>query len=515
MVVRADGCVFTEFTKNFLICFQSTRTMYHAHNLATWGGNGPLIISIISLVIGYSLAVVQLYACYHFKSLQSLLIIQKRYPKLVIAEAIAVIFWLLFGLPFVTNAAFGATKYGLSTETFNQFKAYELVVSIALLHFSWMAEVIRLWLISYNLHYLHSSQNQQWKSQIDASFARNDWYLKNRNKYGSQKYLIPRAFVCYLCIVAIVEFIHIISYPNEWYFFAAAVDGLLGAVYMLSVFYMYFECRNHDKLRDKLYFHYEIRTTSIVWLISLLLYGCSQMMYLICFYVAANYYLNLFAGLLLVIVGTLSSLGPSLLSTLWIPRKIKWDALWFDERFGTSEVRMAAFVHLDQSLTNALNETLKNEEQFELFIRWMYREFSFEAGLCFIELVQFKEQLIDYIKQKDGNKTQEFDTRYIDLLYHGVPKSSIVFDYDLDGDGMEKFQWIAHLLFEKYVRVDAEFEINICHALRSKYIKLDEQNWNIELNEFVNVFEKIIVEMFFFMLQSFARYQTHAMKAPS
>ena len=132
---------------------------------------------IIALCVAYTLATVQLIACYRFKKIQWLLIIKKRYPKLVWMENIVVFIWLIMGLPILSNLYLADNEYVI-------FSEYIMVPLVLSSHFVLDVEAARLWLISYDLHYLRSLQNEQWKSHIDASFAQKDWYLKNKKTYG-------------------------------------------------------------------------------------------------------------------------------------------------------------------------------------------------------------------------------------------------------------------------------------------------------------------------------------------
>merc|ERR1712228_27280 len=432
----------------------------------------------------------------------------------VLSEAICILLWLLFGFPFLTNAACGATQFGITHYNDNWKWAEVAIATTPFLHFAWIAEVTRLWLVSFSLHHLHSSQNQKWKSEICKEFSKPDWYIKNRNKYGNEKYLIPRAFICYLCIVSILMVSYYIGYPRKLYFVSAGIDGMFCGMYMLSVFYMFYKVRDHFKLNDTLYFWYEIKSTAVIWFIALFVYGFSQVLYMICYYWKPYYILNLLGGIFLVFGCLIASLGPSLLSTLWIPRKIKLSRMWNIHRLKELDISVLDDFDEDSTTTEGLNEILKKEEKFELFIQWMYREFSFEAALCFIELVQWKEALIKYIQAKDKKEKkekQEFETHYIDLLYDAVPKSSIVYVINAEPNinGIERYRQKAHLLFHKYIRPDAEFEVNISYAMRMEYTNMAETDWRMEVSEFVQVFDKVINEMFMFMRQSYTRYQSH------
>merc|ERR1712032_385404 len=164
----------------------------------------------------------------------------------------------------------------------------------------------------------------------------------------------------------------------------------------------------------------------------------------------------------------------------------------------------------DTTIRQALEETLQSEEKFELFIKWMHREFSGEAALCFIEIVQFKKCVIKYIKKnnKEVYKQQKFDMHYIDLLYKTVPRSTIVYETDSSSKvGVGKWAKIANVLYEKYIRVNSQFEVNISHGLRKKYEMKNDEWWVMELEELAIVFDKLIEEMVFFMRQSFIRFK--------
>merc|ERR1719242_1878293 len=153
---------------------------------------------------------------------------------------------------------------------------------------------------------------------------------------------------------------------------------------------------------------------------------------------------------------------------------------------------------------NLFTDALKNEQQFELLIQWMCREFSSENALCLIELVQFKQFVLGHMQ---STETLGDGVRYIDLFYKSVPKSSIIHEHKSDSNGIEMFKEIAHLLHDKYIRVNSELQVNISSQLRRRYMILDVKKWEMEMVELLNIFDKVMDEMYFFMRQSFMRYQ--------
>ena len=217
------------------------------------------------------------------------------------------------------------------------------------------------------------------------------------------------------------------------------------------------------------------------------------------------------------------------LSTWWIPRQIFLNNSWRKELVHRNAISVDTKAD-PETATSALYKTMLDEKKFEVFIQWMYREFSSEAALCFIELAQFKERLVEYVmsdtntKQSDTCNPQEYGGKYVNVFYEKMPKSDIVFGKEADDieivftddddsgqkdtdKEVEGFKIMARILHNKYIKRYGEFEVNIASQLREKYMKIDENNWNMDIHKMIHVFDEVMGEMFFFMRQSFMRYQ--------
>ena len=149
-----------------------------------------------------------------------------------------------------------------------------------------------------------------------------------------------------------------------------------------------------------------------------------------------------------------------------------------------------------------LFEILKNEQQFELFIQFMFRDFSSEAILGYIEMVQFKECFVKEMDYKEA-----VDCIYTNSLYANVPKSSIVYDDKSDNKGIERMKRVASRLCDKYIRIGSEHEVNIAWRVRKKLISLNDRGWNMETKDFISVFDEVLSDLFWFMRQSFERFR--------
>merc|ERR1712228_623781 len=155
----------------------------------------------------------------------------------------------------------------------------------------------------------------------------------------------------------------------------------------------------------------------------------------------------------------------------------------------------------------------------------MYREFSSETILCFIEMVEFKQSLIanwsiqakheaihkDTILMIETAKTEENMMSSIASLaceyklYENVPKSSIVYGVE-PIDSIEDVKNMVKKLYAKYIKEGSELEVNVTGDLKNNYLILDAAEWRLNIKELIDVFDPVIGEMFDHMLQSFSRF---------
>lgn len=194
------------------------------------------------------------------------------------------------------------------------------------------------------------------------------------------------------------------------------------------------------------------------------------------------------------------------------------------------------------STDSRLMTLLQNEAKCEHFVQWMYREFSSESILCFIELVQFKHFVRKLLAEAEDVTPPSPKREY--RLYSKMPRSSIV-DHQSRwwpnpfGDNASTpranslnrqnsagasslnvanemlqaarrhLQGVAHNLMAKYIALGSELEVNISAELRNQLCGLDRDNYvafERSLMGFYTLFDRVIEEMFKFMRQSFVRF---------
>ena len=202
----------------------------------------------------WCMCILQIVGIVLFCRLRGLTIIEKRYPRLVVVEAAVTCFnfavmypaWISYTYEYPDISAEWWPSLCLITFSIT----YQIAPTI---------ETFRIWLISYDLHYLHSSQNRQWKSQIDASYAEKDWYLQNRGKWGNEKYIVRLGFTYYIVASTVVLTVNIRMCINGDDTIDAAphvfiLSGLFHFVHIFTPIYLYF--KTPRKLQDQLLFCY-------------------------------------------------------------------------------------------------------------------------------------------------------------------------------------------------------------------------------------------------------------------
>eukprot|EP01084_Bolivina_argentea_P055129 101085_1 len=134
------------------------------------------------------------------------------------------------------------------------------------MHFIACTEAARLWLVSYDLHYIHSSRNNEWKSIINDSLSEKHFYLKYRMTFGNNSYVIRALLIYYLFVVIVLTTLRAL-YPHSSIY--NLFDFLFYFIVLVFVIYLYWKCR---KYKDHFLFHFELKVTAIMWLSGILFY---------------------------------------------------------------------------------------------------------------------------------------------------------------------------------------------------------------------------------------------------
>ena len=459
------------------------------------------IILCLILIIGFL----------QFQQLLPLLIVQKRYPKIVLFESILAIIIMLCYIPTYNVITF-------KIDTFKEEREYIFIFTFLfypLCHGVTFCEVCRLWLICYDMNYSHFTANNSWKSQINQQFGIKNWWAKHRKSYGNYEYITKRFIIYGLFTGFLTMILYEIYGLQQW---NQLLDACLYGIPLCLLLYAYYISPKITK--DNFYFELECKVSVIFYVITLLLY----------FIGTITLYFDAFIGQFIISIDALFAFSfVSILSTLYIPKVI------------LSKIEWRTALVINNQYTKSDNMNLQNifcqQQKLESFALHLNNEFSLECLLSFIEMMQFKQYFNEiYFGQKmeyimlEGKKIR-FDFGESEL------KSAIVFETEHDKDhkqnrnkhGSEQtstesfteknstiirnFKIIAYKLYQKYIREYCELEINIPSTYRLEYgvMMKNKKEWieNVEIlpNDLLTLFDDVCMEMFKLMDHSFARFK--------
>ena len=507
---------------------------------------GRFHLWIISILFGFILGLIQIFGIYKFYKIKDLLIVIKRYPSIVLIESIATILYLIIAFPGIGYNVLRPPKFDIIS-VHKLFKILGNIIYPFTGHFIVIAELSRLWLIFFDLNYLKAIKNESWKSKINEKQYdfNNNFYLKNRNKYGNKQWIISRSFIFYI-IISIISCLLFISLfdnknigesgPQIVHF----IDGLLYGISIISIIFLYIKLPKN--LNEQFLFNFEFKTTTFLFGFGLIIYLFDQII---------SFFDKTISSTITVFIAAPSICIVSLISTLYIPQKIinlaNWDKILIhqndqnDQNFG--EINLTSIQQIssqtqtrtqtttsniddnDDNLSNKqkLTNLLENQYKIELFIQHLNEEFSLEIMLSFIEFLQFRQYLaIISIKYKYINQEMIYYINEYKLPQTQIiPKSTIVYNENLNDsicrneqELIKFFKEIAYQLYKKYIIANAELQINISHELNKKFWKqmnnkmvwLNTKFDNDGLLTLIHLFDDAIDEMFYLQMQSFVRF---------
>lgn len=454
--------------------------------------------------------------CVHFQSIRALMIVQKRYPKLVLLESALAITVTLCYFPLYMNRI-------CQLNVFSEYQRYLTTITYLfypLCHGIVFCECCRLWLMCFDINYAEVAlKNREWRSKINGLAASNDWWIRNRRTFGNYNWVCRRCAICSVLSGTTSMTLFLLFGFTQW---AQLIDGCLYGLPIIVILYAYYHCPRATK--DVLLFDLEFKTTSILFTVALAVYFIAQVLWFLDVFLAQT---------LICIDGLIGLTFVSILSTLWVPRKILSKMVWWHQLYSQLE---------PESAIQSLIKTFDDCKSLELFAAHLNHEYSLELLLCFVECVQFKQAFFEeYFKQRcdavplEGHRvTFDFGDEPLqsEIVFRSAKFRTLptlmsskhkIASFGLDGRTslsnvqrtvtLRKFKRIARLLFEKYIREGSELEINIPSQQRKEYTRLmhDEREWlyNTEVSaETMSTFyDEICLSQLQLMDHAFVRFK--------
>eukprot|EP01083_Nonionella_stella_P059549 155814_1 len=457
------------------------------------------------------------YYLFKFNQNKDEMIIFKRYANIVIYINILVLVYLLIDRPMEMLVLISPLReqrlYYLGTMWNLTYLAPYFVIWLFL---------ARFWLMFYDLKHAKSTANSRWKLYLDPALVEGDFWTKY-HLLGSMKYTLMIAFILWF-LTTLLWFIpsqmslHIDYWDNGPLITAATM--MIGLVHLICcVFCSVIWCKT-PRISDVFHLRYELKLliisfwVTVVWFITLLV---------------IEYMINQSTGneavlYTFMVVRTFSAsvsyVVYSSVSTVFILNKLETEC----------KAKSASF----QKLQNVCDIIL-HKEYFELFVHHLIREFSMELILCFVELIQFKQQLntaysldkqsIETIPEDqvtfEGEMVCLIDFRNICLQLNknpNIPKSDLIYGHinHENETNIETYLRIAFLLFDKYINNEncSELEINISGEMRSEYLSkmcdmesfINQNKSTMKPDQLFEYFDVVIEELHQLLSFSFGRF---------
>jgi len=240
------------------------------------------------------------------------------------------------------------------------------------------------------------------------------------------------------------------------------------------------------RFNDHIYLYKESKIISYVWTSALFCYAFCN---LIVFIMGAH----LITVFLIQCCGLIAVFSPPFISTFWVLQQIK-----------VSQQKDSNIPVQSENHSLQIYDILQDKELIDLFMQHLIEEFSMECLLSVIEFQQFKSYSM---QQLNINTTDMGDAIKTVIFPDNVPQSNIVYndhgeETEGEGDMLLLFKIKAYKLYEKYIKIGTEFEINISYRTRGtlQYLMKDYDQWISDQNridslDLVKIFESAETEM--------------------
>jgi len=466
---------------------------------------------------------VEVYYAYQFYDYRASHIINKRKPGiLLLSIGSAIIFYFLFQTVILAIEAAGQSPL-------DQLSVILYHIILPFWYISWFTFIARLWLLYFTIQHSVATINNEWQQVVCSMSNCDNWYLTEKHTIGTWTPLKKRMAIYALCtyLVDILFAVLTIQYKDDegarWaiMLIVGSVKALLSTLIpMAFLVYMTFWIKQLH-FHDNIGLGRELRFCTIAYLAILLIrlvdfsisvFSDGTEHTLISVIVALEFFLWKLVGFLI-----------SLLQTKWPLKTFRKVMHNYSSRALGQLAHAKTLMNVNESKQSSLNEKIKmrvlleDKKSFDLFMAYCASEHCIECVLSLIEMTQFKEAVQHHLEEVEqrGNEVADEIAHEEDSFvlpdrskYTDFPRSEIVCK------GKDNFKAMAHALFEKYIRVGCDWEINISYFERRKLTRLfeHEDQW-LENKEYddnfklYQVFDTCSREMTTLIRAAFSRFK--------
>eukprot|EP01084_Bolivina_argentea_P148361 259402_1 len=382
-----------------------------------------------------------------------------------------------------------------------------LILAIFNLWFLFLFLNIRNWLIYFQTHWTHYTVQLEWQTHINPNIKQQkNWFIDNNNKYGNTAFITKRFLVfhfigCILCIIGVF----IRTNDGNPIIFIPMISGsfLISLLFYAIIFWK--TPRFHSV---HIFIHWESTLQSKLLSLFVLTFMCGQ---IVSVFISFEIGLIVFCQLTAVIFFMLNYV-----STFALIRK----------NMDTKQKIPNAHHKIYDSIT--LNDILSNKNSVHLFMVYLTAEYSIECLLSVIELGQFEKFICELMK-KHGTPTKLPTLQLEHVIKNSnIPTSDILENQErlqnfISESAASRSNSViielneaklkAHKLYNKYIRIGSEFEINLPSYMRKQIANILGdvsklvQNKDLQLTDLLLVFKSAKDEMKKYLNYSYTRWK--------
>lgn len=360
------------------------------------------IIITANISISFIFGILMLFYGYQFYKKRHQLIIKKRYSKIVFVINILAVFLLFIVWPYgyidsltSTNSLTNHNTASLFWSITYPFGAYGTVTFNAL----------RYYMIYYDMNFLNSSKDLQWKKYINSSLEtlqKENWYISHRHNLGNETFMIKLMSIIIFIPASICMILRILGhivYNDSSYIYAAQFFDIVFYTFpSLLGFFIFYKTPSFS---DTIFIHQEMKYIVIISATLLSLYAICVIIGLSSNHIVAQliwYLVPSFCGIIVFF-----SFG--FISTYWVLKMIRDTHRHVNNKYyNDDELQNGRAIHsvhtsADTSIYSdlSLRIILTDPQLYVLFMQHLMRElsmnFHFEhvcdsINYCFVICVQ-------------------------------------------------------------------------------------------------------------------------------
>eukprot|EP01084_Bolivina_argentea_P131667 232384_1 len=495
------------------------------------------IMVLIEVILCYFLTPFVIYWYIKFNKLSHSIMFQKRHPNILKFTGIITIYWFSCAMPLVSIAFAELDRFKgniqIVLDRLNVF-FYPIGTAGIFITIAW-----RFWHIYFDLKYSSSQKNSEWKYHLDPTLVKHNFWLTHKKDYGSVSWTQNKVVLYYIITVLLVTVPYQFVIGTEYHLSAHMHSAFHHTILWMTALILSIKV---PKYSDHFFIKHEMQAIQYA--------VCSAMGPGV---IAILLGLIFSPKMMMMVPAALCGIQffvPQVVSFYYIPRKI------CGAEIATKLARLTNRKSTESSLASSrgdnkndnnnlqlghivrristnspgittsckLHRILSNERAFKIFMQHLAKEFSMECLLCFVETIQYK---FAFKKRCDLINCELIDDD-MDVsqppMAEAAPMSFIVktgFDciskYKQNDDPatvIKESKNVCLKLFQKYIDIGSELEVNISYETRTrlKNKSLSNKSFFMEANTTANdlfkIFDDVSTEMFRLMHGAYVRFKT-------